>query len=115
MRLSDDSSAIREARNYASAWSRANALPSDVADDVALIVSELVTNAVRHGSPPYDVELSRRPAGVRGELRDASTVLPFVRPNPDESGGYGLVIVSARARWGAACDDAGKHVWFEIH
>jgi two-component sensor histidine kinase len=114
MRLSDDVSSVRQARLFASAWARDHSLPRQKSDDLALIVSELVTNAVRHGAPPFDLELRRDGSVVSGEICDCSPELPTTVDDPDECGGYGLLIVSAQARWGVERSNTGKRVWFEI-
>ncbi len=87
-----------------------------ILEDVRLIVSELVTNAVKHG--PYGkvkVRLRREGNTIRGEVEDQGT-RPFglrrsVRPGP--IGGLGLRLVDRLSdRWGV---DAGSaRVWFEL-
>ena len=80
-----------------------------------LIVAELVSNAVRHGKPPYALTLKETAGVIRGEVRDGSKVTPVPNPFPDENGGFGLGIVNAcSSRWGTDIGDDGKHVWFEV-
>ncbi|MER5866219.1 ATP-binding protein [Kitasatospora sp. NPDC002040] len=68
------------------------------ADKVLLVVSELVTNAVRHAPGPVVLTLSASPAGVRIAVRDTSTALPVPR-TPDlvsGSGGFGWPAIIRR-------------------
>lgn len=96
-------------------------------DDVAVAVSELVTNVVRH-TDSADVRLSVELVAsvVRVTVSDSSTVdllMPEV-PVPDETladraaaeAGRGLLLVAALTdAWGTDITDAdGKHVWFEV-
>lgn len=69
-----------------------------LADAVVLVVSELVTNAVRYGLPPVRLVLSRRARGVRVEVHDAAHDAPAVGAarEVDESG-RGMNIVDALA------------------
>jgi anti-sigma regulatory factor (Ser/Thr protein kinase) len=84
-----------------------------------LLVSELVTNCVRHADVPRDaaVELAVRVAGktIRVEVHDGGTGFAptAVRPRGAD-GGYGLFLVERMAsRWGV--DTArGTRVWFEL-
>ena len=85
-------------------------------EDVRLIVSELVTNAIKHG-PRGRVKVRLRRDGntIRGEVEDEGTS-PFglrrkARLGPD--GGLGLRLVDSLSdRWGV---DAGTaRVWFEL-
>ena len=115
MRLAADEHAAGQARRYARHWLADHALSPRLIDDIELVVAELVSNAVRHGCPPFDVDLYEAAGVIRGEVRDRSSALPKLNPAPDHSGGFGLGIVSAcTARWGAVADGDGKEVWFEI-
>lgn len=86
-------------------------------DDIVLLVSELVTNACRHGGGPRGLLLVRGPGTLRAEIADASPVPPRPRPphGPGEPGGIGLGLVGRLAwHWGwRPCGD-GKVVWFEV-
>jgi anti-sigma regulatory factor (Ser/Thr protein kinase) len=91
-------------------------LDEQTLEDVRLIVSELVTNAVKHG-PEGRVKLRLRREGntIRGEVQDEGTS-PFglrrkVRLGPD--GGLGLRLVDSLSdRWGVEAGTA--RVWFEL-
>ena len=92
----------------------------DVLDDVRLLVSELVTNSVRHAElePSEWVELRAAVEGgtIRVEVVDPGPGFrPEVsRPSIYQESGWGLYLVEQVAnRWGVV-DDGAIHVWFEI-
>lgn len=89
-------------------------------DDLELLVTELVTNAVRHGGAtsdrPLRLKLRRRAGRIRVEVLDPGSEFVFSRPaNGDSQGGWGLVLVDRIAtRWGVRPLPSGKCVWFEL-
>jgi anti-sigma regulatory factor (Ser/Thr protein kinase) len=111
-----DASAPRLARE---AISQLDAIAS-IRDDATLVVSELVTNAVRHSGSDEDDELELRvemtPAGITISVRDVGRTpgTPMLRRRGSGPGGLGLHIVAAIAgRWGVE-DESGRRVWAEI-
>ncbi len=90
-------------------------------DDVILIVSELVANALVHGHGAPVLRLRATPGpdadqwvGIRVEVGDDSPVMPAVRL-PGPVGGLGLRLVERLAAgWGATHRDGGKVVWCEL-
>ena len=88
-------------------------------DLAALLVSELVTNALRHATGPIGVRLVR-PFDLDGVLRvEVSDPLPDPpRERParleDESGRGLQLVASAARRWGTRPGGSGKTVWFEL-
>jgi two-component sensor histidine kinase len=95
-------------------------LPSSVRDDVLLLVTELVTNAVRHSSAGPDgqvrVELRRGTDSVRVAVSDEGTGFTADAPlEPNEAGGWGLALVDRIAdRWAVTPAGLGTCAWFEI-
>ncbi|MDT0345938.1 ATP-binding protein [Streptomyces sp. DSM 44938] len=91
---------------------------SVLADAGALLVSELVTNSVRHsGSRAVRVTVTRTGRNVvRVAVVDASRTMPERRhPRDDAVSGRGLVIVEAlTTRWGTDPLPRGKRVWAEL-
>ncbi|MFE9425372.1 SpoIIE family protein phosphatase [Kitasatospora sp. NPDC006697] len=87
---------------------------AELTDTVELLVSELVTNAVRYASAPIGVRLTL--AGVLlVEISDPLPDPPRERHAAEgDEGGRGLELVRRLAlRWGARAEGMGKVVWFE--
>jgi GAF domain-containing protein len=87
---------------------------SDCVDVTELLVTELVTNAVRHATRPIELRLLRTDA-LLCEVADDDHHLPVLRyAEEDDEGGRGLQLVSMLARrWGTSRTNTGKVVWFE--
>jgi serine phosphatase RsbU (regulator of sigma subunit)/anti-sigma regulatory factor (Ser/Thr protein kinase) len=83
-------------------------------DSTELLVSEVVTNAVRFASRPVALRLLRTDV-LRCEVADDSPQVPRMRhAEPGDEGGRGLFLVDQLARrWGARRLSTGKVVWFE--
>ncbi len=98
------------------AWARAelrDATEEDLMDTI-LVLDELTSNAVRHGNPPRQVRLLRRPGRLRIEVDDSGKTPATPRP-PSETGGRGLALIDACATvWGQECREDGKTVWAEL-
>ena len=84
--------------------------------DIELLVSELVTNVIRHAASPFTVIVRYDGRALRVEVGDGSRELPEQREvGDDEEGGRGLLLVEAlAAAWGVVPTLAGKRVWFEV-
>jgi anti-sigma regulatory factor (Ser/Thr protein kinase) len=85
-------------------------------DSAALLVSELVTNAVVHAHSEVELAVHLRPGRVRIEVVD--TAREHVRrrdAKDDEQSGRGMALIEALAvAWGIDSLLAGKSVWFEM-
>ncbi len=122
--------AVRDALHH---WGMADA----VGDVAVLLVSELVTNSLRHASGPIGVRVVRPcpggrapgtvpdalpgtgPAGPRGLLVEVSDPVPDPpterSAGPDDETGRGLRLMACSARrWGTRHGKSGKTVWFEL-
>ncbi|MFC3351383.1 SpoIIE family protein phosphatase [Streptomyces echinoruber] len=88
----------------------------ELSDSVELLVSEVVTNAVRYASRPVTLRLLRTDV-LRCEVGDDVPQLPRLRQaRATDEGGRGLYLVNRLARrWGATRLSAGKVVWFELN
>ncbi|MFE5211085.1 ATP-binding protein [Streptomyces sp. NPDC056600] len=95
-----------------------------VRDTAALLVTEVITNSVRHGrGGPIDLAiLGPGPGGggqgtVRIEVRDEDPLPPRPREEvrPEDESGRGLLLLTSFARaWGVHPGPRGKTVWFEL-
>jgi serine phosphatase RsbU (regulator of sigma subunit) len=88
----------------------------DRLDDLVILCSELVTNAVLHAGGPCRVRLWDHDGRVRLEVHDPSPRLPVRRtPDPTAPNGRGMALVEALADdWGVDDSEPGKSVWVEV-
>lgn len=102
--------ARRLARRALSRWGL-----EELSDSVELLVSEVVTNAVRYAERPITLRLLRTDT-LRCEVGDDVPQLPRLRQaRATDEGGRGLYLVNRLARrWGATRLSTGKVVWFEL-
>ena len=91
-------------------------LPEGAFDDLELLSSEVITNAVRYTRAPCAVVVRWTGVRVRVEVTDVDPVRPQPRDaSPEVENGRGLLLVETlSAAWGSAPDPAGKVVWFEV-
>lgn len=87
-----------------------------VADDILLVVSELVTNAAVHGAPPIRLQLRLEPECLYGSVVDHGGILPRRVNTQDDmtEHGRGLALISTittSAGWKHTPAGA-THVWF---
>jgi two-component sensor histidine kinase len=89
----------------------------DLTDTAALLTSELVTNAVRHGSGPLHLDVACTRGHLVVSVFDSDPAPPKPRrAHPREPGGRGLSLVeSLSEHWGfRQLPDDGKAVWFTL-
>ncbi|MCK9893075.1 ATP-binding protein [Frankia sp. AgB32] len=109
-------SAVPQARHVLRQGMRMAAIPEDARSTAELLVSELVTNAVKYGQPPLWLLIEMRPGLIHASVSDTSTALPQRRTvAPDAEGGRGLLVLDALAgSWGTVVADSGKYLWFDL-
>ena len=111
--LATDPAVVARARELACAqlseWNLEHA-----ASTTELVVSELVTNAIRYGRPPVQLRLIHDTALIC-EVSDASGTSPHLRrARVFDEGGRGLLIVAQLTeRWGTRHTSTGKTIWTE--
>jgi anti-sigma regulatory factor (Ser/Thr protein kinase) len=93
----------------------------DVFGDVVLVISELVTNSVRHAGldagQPVQLSVNVEGENVRVAVRDPGPGFtpPSAPSDPAHVGGWGLVLVEQLAdRWGVEHDGEANVVWCEL-
>jgi serine/threonine-protein kinase RsbW len=94
-------------------------LPESVLIDAKLLLTEVVTNAIKHAGPTMQAVIIRimRNHIIRVEVVDPG---PMFNPDPRPPGtgarsGRGLFLVDAVANaWGVEPNETGKKVWFEL-
>ena len=89
---------------------------ADLADDTALVVTELAANAIVHAQTGFTVDLSAGPDVLRIVVRDASPLPPAAAACLPAAPLHGLGAVDALAsRWGVEpIGHSGKSVWVEL-
>ncbi|NBE53470.1 SpoIIE family protein phosphatase [Streptomyces boluensis] len=89
----------------------------EIAHTTELILSELITNAIRYGRPPIRVRLLHDDDSLICEVADASGTSPHLRrASTTDEGGRGLFLVAQFAqRWGTRYTPGGKVIWTEQH
>jgi len=110
--------AVSEARRWAASVT-AGMLDGEAAESLRLVVSELVTNALRHGSDGerIDLTVTPKPEFLCVQVTDDG---PGLAPRPraletDDNGGFGLFFVEQLTRrWGVTRENRRTRVWFEL-
>ncbi|MFD3452252.1 SpoIIE family protein phosphatase [Streptomyces sp. NPDC058691] len=111
--LASDPAVVGRAREMSTRQLDSWGLPG-LAFTTELVVSELVTNAIRHASGPIRLRLILERALIC-EVSDASSTSPHLRhPRTLDEGGRGLFLISQFAqRWGTRYTGEGKIIWAE--
>ena len=109
-------SSVGAARRFIAARTAAWSFPEPAADQLVLIGSELVTNAVLHARTELTLTLELRENRVRISVKDRSKAPATLRHyRADALTGRGLGVVAALSdRWGVSTAPDGKVVWAEL-
>ncbi|MEU5095050.1 ATP-binding protein [Streptomyces sp. NPDC020996] len=116
--LASEAAAVPVARQIVREACAEWGMDPDAVETGTLLISELVTNAVRHGHS-HSVRViaeQPRPDRLRVAVLDRSRRMPELHiVGPDALGGRGLLLVEALSdRWGTDLLTSGKRVWAEI-
>jgi anti-sigma regulatory factor (Ser/Thr protein kinase) len=88
-----------------------------VCETARLLTSEVVSNAVLHGSGDRRIGVTAGPELLRVDVHDGSAALPehSDEPHPDHENGRGVRLLDELATaWGSHVEAVGKTVWFEL-
>jgi anti-sigma regulatory factor (Ser/Thr protein kinase) len=114
LELEPSSDSVPMARHAVTDWAR-EVLSQDLLEIVALLVSELATNAVVHARTPYTVTVVWERPRVHIEVADSVVSHWSGQRNESDVGGWGLDILEQLADiWGIRELDDHKAVWFEL-
>jgi anti-sigma regulatory factor (Ser/Thr protein kinase) len=110
--------AVSEARRWTASVA-AGLLEGDQPANLRLVISELVTNALRHGTEGRQIDLAvtAKPEFLCVQVTDDG---PGLAPRPraletDDNGGFGLYFVEQLTRrWGVTRENRRTRVWFEL-
>ena len=116
--LAASAAAVSEARHW-TASVVGELLDPDKAESLRLVVSELVTNALRHGAEGerIDLAVTPKPEFLCVQVTDDG---PGLAPRPRaldivDEGGFGLFFVEQLTRrWGVTRENRRTRVWFEL-
>jgi CheY-like chemotaxis protein len=115
IRLRPDRREVAQARRFVVErcfeWGR-----SSIADDAAIVVSELVANALVHVRSACELTVGLRGDVLRIDVADHGCGMPDVQhATSEDDHGRGLLLVSILcAAWGTEPHDGGKSVWAEL-
>ena len=89
-------------------------LPSEQLKNANVMVSELVSNAFRHGEGRIELTVESGPDGMLASVQDEGTSGVIATPDPRPArGGWGLYFVARLAdSWGV--DEDASRVWFRV-
>ncbi|BFP50042.1 ATP-binding protein (plasmid) [Kitasatospora sp. CMC57] len=119
LELASGPEAPRQGREFTRLWLALHhpKPPPATIDDIILVTSELVTNAVRHGGERITLRLHQQEAGCRVEVHDSGT--NTLGPTPgcctdDAENGRGLAIVSELSILGQSRNGGGTTAWADL-
>ena len=112
--LGREAESVADARSWLSSFLRDQHVAQSASGDAVLVISELVTNALRHGLGEIVARTALTDGGVLYlSVTDSGEELPELQPvDPSRIGGVGLHIVERlSSEWGISPFPGGKTVW----
>ncbi|AEN10847.1 MULTISPECIES: ATP-binding protein [unclassified Streptomyces] len=106
---------VAQLRLITKTFLRYRAVPAPLAQDVVVVVSELVTNSVEHGHGTVSLRVRHTGGELFVETTDDNPAPARLRPpTPDDERGRGLFLVSCLSQsWGVS--DDGRTTWASFH
>jgi anti-sigma regulatory factor (Ser/Thr protein kinase) len=104
-------------RRWVRVWLRQHPVADVDNDEVALVLTELVSNSMRHGTGVVDIDLTGDANILLLSVGDTSDLLPLPRaPGSEDVGGRGLGLVAGLSHcWGVRRrPEGGKIVWCQF-
>lgn len=117
MRLPGRPTSVSAARTFVVRLLQGWGVQDHLIEDAGLLTSELLTNAVTHGTGVIELQVCREDDLVRVTVHDDADELPVLsQTGPTSSGGRGIqLVVSIAQNWGVDVPESkGKAVWFEL-
>ncbi|CAL9452752.1 ATP-binding protein [Streptomyces sp. enrichment culture] len=107
-----DTSTVANMRTSTATFLRRFGLTEPVVTSVVLVVSELVTNAIRHGYGEVELEIRVVSGTISVSVTDENPAPAVLKqPGPDDTDGRGMALVEAYSdRWGST----GEETWCEF-
>lgn len=112
--LAPDPASARVGRRAAADHLARAGAPADLVEVAVLVVSELVTNAVRHAHGEVELLLEADATSASVGVRDASPAHPELVEAYDGGGRGMLVVTTLAARWHVEEVPGGKVVWAHL-
>jgi anti-sigma regulatory factor (Ser/Thr protein kinase) len=114
--LSDTPTVVRAARQFVREVAHAWGYDAHICENVTLVTSELVTNALLHARSALGLRVSDVGHTLRVEVEDGDSRSPIMAATDrDAMGGRGLAVVTSEATtWGVDRTPHGKVVWAEF-
>jgi anti-sigma regulatory factor (Ser/Thr protein kinase) len=114
-RVACDAASPGRAREFVTAVLDRHGVTPQVRDDAVLLVSEVVTNAIRHAGSDATIAVDVSDEQLRIGVTDAGPGWPEEQVLGTGPGGFGLYLVAQLAgSWGVYRIGDGKTVWFEL-
>lgn len=118
MRFTADTTHVPRSRRWVVGCAQRAGASAETLRVIALLTTEAVTNAIRHGPADGEVEVSftRRRDALRVTVRDQSPAAPVIRgAGPGSPDGRGVMLIDhLSTRWGVDHGPGTKAVWFEV-
>jgi anti-sigma regulatory factor (Ser/Thr protein kinase) len=114
--LARDQASVGLARSWLGDFLAGHGISGQGLEDALLVVSELVTNGLRHGLGEVAVRARLGTDVLHLAVTDSASELPvLLLPDPTRIGGVGIRVVDAISRqWGVASFPGGKTVWADL-